>query len=241
MSPRVLRFSTADELAEAVAQLVLTRLLERQAQDEVHLCLSGGRIAKRTYEALAGRAETSALDSSKLNIWWGDENFLPVSDPQRNAGQSFGVLARTLSFNPTKTHPMPSPDGKADPHEAAFSYARELGDTEFDLCLLGVGEDGHVAGLFPHHPSSEPTNALVVGVTDSPKPPAERVSLTLKAINRSKAVWLIVSGEEKAQAVAAALGGDQDLPAALAKGTEETYWFLDQDAANLLPRYNCLL
>ncbi|MGD8215042.1 6-phosphogluconolactonase [Aestuariimicrobium sp. Y1814] len=240
--PRVLRYSSSDELADAVASLLLTRLVELQAKGEVHVCLTGGRIANRMYESLASLAEGSELDPSKLHLWWGDERFVPLTDPDRNASQSFGILARTISLRPGQTHAMPATDGRADSDEAAFSYARELGDTVFDVCLLGMGEDGHVASLFPNHPSfTQPTSAMVIGVSDSPKPPSERVSLTIPAINRSRAVWVLVSGEAKAEAVQRTIGGDPSLPATAVQGREETFFFLDQAAASLLPRYNCQL
>ena len=239
---RVIRFTNADELAEAVAAQLLARLIEVQQDGPVHLCLTGGRIANRMYEALATLAEDSALDPSLMHIWWGDERFVPLTDPDRNATQSFGILARTMTFTPGQTHPMPARDGKADAHEAAFAYARELGDTVFDVCLLGMGEDGHVASLFPNHPSFQNTMAsAVIGVEDAPKPPPERMSLTMNAINRSRAVWMLVSGAGKAEALTRAMGGDPSLPASAVRGTEETLWFLDAEAASLLPRYNCLL
>ncbi|MGA4508580.1 6-phosphogluconolactonase [Propionibacteriaceae bacterium G1746] len=241
-SPRVLRYANADELAEAVAMQLLDRLVTQQASGAVHLCLTGGRIANRMYETLATLAANSELDSSRLHVWWGDERFVALTDPDRNASQSIGILARTITLNPGQTHAMPAKDGSADPDEAAFSYARELGDTVFDVCLLGMGEDGHVASLFPDHPSfTQPTSASVIGVTDSPKPPPERMSLTMSAINRSKAVWVLVSGEPKAESAARAIQGDPALPASAVQGQQETLFFLDQAAAGQLPRYNCAL
>lgn len=239
---RVMRYANPDELADAAAQQLLSRLgATIEDRGEADLCLTGGRIANRMYERLAAMAAEQDFDASTLNLWWGDERFVGLTDPERNAGQSFALLAGSMSLSPARIHPMPPRDGHADPSAAAFDYARELGSTIFDVCLLGIGEDGHVASLFPNHPSSAPTSATVIGVTDSPKPPSERVSLTLNAINRSRSVWLMASGEGKAEAVAAALNGDLDLPAANVHGTEETLWFLDAEAAGQLPTYNCML
>ena len=241
-APRVVRFASPEALAEAVAGQLLERLLSRQQEGDVHLCLTGGRIANRMYEALADLVPTTNLDPARLHIWWGDERFVPVTDPDRNATQSFGILGRTITFAPGQTHPMPARDGQRDADEAAFAYARELGDTVFDVCLLGLGEDGHIASLFPGHPSfTQSTSATVIGVSEAPKPPPDLMSLTIPAINRSRAVWVLVSGEEKSDAVARALAGDVDLPSAAISGSEETFWFLDADAASQLPRYNCLL
>ena len=123
-------------------------------------------------------------------------------------------------------------DGTVDADASAATYAKELGDTVFDLCLLGMGPDGHVASIFPDHPSFErDTSFKVIGVTDSPKPPPERISLTIPVINQSAEVWLIVSGAEKADAAARAIDGDENLPAGAVHGRLRTVWFLDEDAA----------
>jgi 6-phosphogluconolactonase len=99
--------------------------------------------------------------------------------------------------------------------------------------LLGMGGEGHINSLFPETPAVRETNRLVVGVSDSPKPPPRRITLTLPAVQRSREVWLVVSGAAKADAVAAAIGGAKpvDVPAAGAVGREATVWLLDEDAA----------
>jgi len=242
MKPRVLRYPTHEALVDAAADRLLNRLIDLQAaQGLVNLCLTGGRVANEIYEKFAERSEGSALDSTKLALWWGDERFVETSNPDRNALQSLAILARHLQVVPSQTHIMPPKDGQADPDEAAFDYAEELGDTVFDLCLLGMGPDGHVASIFPKHPSSDPTSLLAIGVTDSPKPPAERISLTFNVLNRSEAIWLFVTGSEKANAAARSLAGDRSLPATHVEGTDETLWFMDADAAALVPTYHCPL
>jgi 6-phosphogluconolactonase len=103
--------------------------------------------------------------------------------------------------------------------------------------MLGVGPDGHIASLFPGFPQLDVDDQIAVSVTGSPKPPPERISLTFAALNRSKAVWFLVSGDEKAPAVARALAEGTDLhdtPAAGVSGTDETIWFLDRPAASSL-------
>jgi 6-phosphogluconolactonase len=107
--------------------------------------------------------------------------------------------------------------------------------------MLGVGPDGHIASLFPGHPALDITDHIAVAVHDSPKPPPQRVSLTFEAMDRAKAVWFLVSGAEKASAVAAALtmpedaGGDRrEIPARGVMGTEETVWLIDAAAASEL-------
>ncbi len=109
-------------------------------------------------------------------------------------------------------------------------------EPDFDVHLLGMGGEGHINSLFPDTPAVRETNRLVIGVTDSPKPPPRRITLTLPAVQRSREVWLVVSGEAKADAVAAAVGGANpvDVPAAGGVGRDATVWLLDEGAASKL-------
>lgn len=239
-SPQVLRHHDAADLADRAAERLLATLIELQADGRVaQLCLTGGRIAHQMYIKLGELVEGSALDPARLELWWGDERFVPTDDPDRNAGPTLAVLAGHFPLAPARTHPMPAADGVVDAAASAATYAKELDDTRFDLCLLGMGPDGHVASIFPDHPSSEPTNQTVIGVSDAPKPPAERISLTLPALNNSDEVWFLVSGLDKAPAVARAISGDVALPAARIHGGRRTLWLVDQDAASGLPYFEC--
>lgn len=237
---QVVRHPDAAELATQTARRLLDTLIDLQADGRIpQLCLAGGRSAMAVYARFAELVPGSTLDPSRLELWWSDERFLPADDPERNAGPALALLARSFSVDPGRTHSMPSADGIVDADASANTYAKELGDTVFDLCLLGMGTDGHVASIFPHHPSSEPTSQPVIGVSDAPKPPPERISLTIERMNTSAQVWLLVSGADKAEAVAQALAGDLDLPAARVSGRERTIWFLDEPAASRLPYFEC--
>ena len=239
-TPRVIRFTDADALAQGAASRLLHALIRFQADDRVaQLCLTGGRIALAMYSRLGRLVEGSELDPSRLELWWGDERFVPTDDPDRNAGPALATLAGHFPLDPSRTHPMPAADGVVDAAASAATYAKELGATRFDLCLLGMGPDGHVASIFPGHPAEESSGHLVMGVSDSPLPPTERISLTTRAMNRSGEVWFIVSGEDKADAVARALTGDHSLPAARVHGHRATVWLLDQAAASRLPYFDC--
>lgn len=242
-TPRVMRYSSPDDLADGLAHRLVHAIVRRQDdQQRIDLCVAGGRIATRVYEALGRVPERQAVDPAKLHVWWGDDAFVPTGSPERNSQRTLPLLTAAFHLDPSRTHLMPTADGKADPDEAAYAYAQELGETTFDLCLLGVGPDGEVASLHPDRPSFSPeTSALAVGVTDFPVPPAERISLTLPEFNRSRQLWLVASGAEKAQALAEALCGSVRSPAALAHGTEETCWWTGQEAAAGLPSYNCSL
>lgn len=238
--PIIRRSVDAAALADNASHGLLDRLVALQAGHRVpHLCLTGGRIANRVYGSLAALVPTSALDPTRLELWWGDERFLPTDDPERNAGPTLGILAGEFPLTASRTHPMPAADGVLDNAASAATYAKELGDTAFDICLLGMGPDGHVASIFPHHPSFEHSTQTVIGVNDAPKPPPQRISLTVEALNRSREVWYLVSGADKAPAVARALEGDPTIPGGVVRGRERTVWWLDQAAASKLASFDC--
>jgi 6-phosphogluconolactonase len=231
----------AHALAAAVAGALVARLMEAQADGHVpQVGLTGGTIADTVHRRLAEIGAASEVDWSRIAFWWGDERFVAPDSPDRNAGQARAALLDHLPVDPGNVHEVPSTDDAADVGAAAAAYSsavREHGTGEFDVLMLGVGPDGHVASLFPGSAQLDVDDAIAVAVTDSPKPPPERVTLTYGALNRSRSVWLLVSGSEKAEAVARALdpGTDRhDVPAAGVGGSVETVWFLDRAAASRL-------
>ena len=231
--PEILRQPGADEVAEALATGLVARLAELQADGrEPQVCLTGGRIATRAYARLAAAGGSSPVDWSRVDLWWGDERFVPAGDDQRNAGPTLALLREPLGLSPARVHQMPASDAGLDLDEAAAAYEQELGDTTFDVCLLGLGPDGHVASLFPEHPSVH-AEGSVIAVRNAPKPPPDRLSLTLEVINRSAEVWFLVSGEDKADALALALqgAGPIQVPGAGAFGRDRTLWLVDEAAA----------
>ncbi|HHU38441.1 MAG TPA: 6-phosphogluconolactonase [Propionibacterium sp.] len=236
------RWATGADLTDGVAHRLMARIVELQAATDgaVHLCLTGGRIANRIYDAFTDLVADSGLDPTRIELWWGDERFVPTEDPDRNAGHTLAILARSLPVTSARTHSMPAADGIADADASALTYAKELGDTVFDICLLGLGEDGHVASIFPHHPSfEEPTTHSVIGVNDSPKPPSSRISLTVPTLSRSREVWFLVAGAEKADAVGRAYRGDPELPGGVVRGRERTLWLVDRAAGAGIPYHEC--
>lgn len=235
--PEIAQYADAGEVAEALAVRLLARLAELQADGgSAQLCLTGGRIATRAYTRLAADGPGSPVDWSRVDLWWGDERFVASDDDDRNAGSTLALLREPLGLPAERVHEMPASDGGADLDEAAAAYAAELGSTRFDICLLGLGPDGHVASLFPDHPSSK-ADGDVIAVRNSPKPPPDRISLTLSVINRSREVWFLVSGEDKAEAAVKALTGGEanPVPGAGAHGTTRTVWLIDAAAASQLP------
>ena len=231
----------AHALASAVAGALVARLMEAQADGHVpQVGLTGGTIADTVYRRLAEIGAASEVDWSRIAFWWGDERFVAADSPDRNAGQARAALLDHLPVDPGNVHEVPSTDDAADVGAAAAAYSSAVGEHgtgEFDVLLLGVGPDGHVASLFPGSAQLDVDDAIAVAVTDSPKPPPERVTLTYAALNRSRSVWLLVSGSEKAEAVARALDpatDRHDIPAAGVGGSVETVWFLDRAAASRL-------
>jgi 6-phosphogluconolactonase len=240
-SPRVEVHVDAADLATAAAGELIARLeLAQSRGEEPHIGLTGGSIADAVHAELARMGPESEVDWGRVVLWWGDERFVPADSPDRNAGQAMAAFADRLPFDPAKVHPMPSTDDAGSVDDAAAAYAalvRSAGVGFFEVLMLGMGPDGHIASLFPGSSQLDATDAIAVGVTDSPKPPPERVTLTYEAMGRCRAVWFLVSGEGKSGAVARALtpGTDlHDIPAVGVTGELETIWFLDRASASAL-------
>ncbi len=231
----VVRFDDSEALVFDAARRLVGRLEELNGlHHRAQLCLTGGRIANRVYRRVADLLAVSDLSAGSVELWWSDDNFLPTDDPQRHAGEALATLAGQMRIDASLVHPMPAAAGSVTLEIAASNYATELGDTVFDICLLGLAADGHIASLFPENAGSMSSSALVSAVSNAPEPPTERLTLTLNAINRSEEVWFLVSGPDKADAVAAAVQPDADAPlppAARAHGTSRTLWLLDERAA----------
>jgi 6-phosphogluconolactonase len=231
----------AADLATSVAGELIARLEDAQARGEVpHIGLTGGTIAIAVHEELGRMGPDSDVDWRRVVLWWGDERFVAADSEDRNERQAMDAFGGRLPFDPAHVHAMPSTDDAASVDEAAAAYSatvRSEGTGFFEVLMLGVGPDGHVASLFPGSSQLDATDAIAVGVTDSPKPPPERVTLTYEAMDRCRSVWFLVSGAEKADAVARALaeGTDKhDIPAVGVTGELETLWFLDRASASQL-------
>lgn len=248
-TPTVLVHRTADELAEAVCARLITTLVDAQSGGRVpHWVLTGGTIADRIHGAVAASKAREAVDWSRVELWWGDERFLPAGDPDRNETQARRALLDHVRADPARVHPIAASDQVGDDlDQAAGDYADALeaaaqpenhgGVPTFDIVMLGVGPDGHIASLFPEKPALYEIERTVVGVRGSPKPPPRRVTLTLPALARAREIWFVASGEEKAQAVRMALGGAGvvQIPAAGPHGSSRTLWLLDKAAAAQVP------
>jgi 6-phosphogluconolactonase len=244
--PLVLINRDAEGLAHAVAARLITKLVDVQSSGGVaQVVLTGGRVAAVVYRAVAESPARSAIDWRRVEFWWGDERFMPEGDAERNETQAWDALLSHVDVDPALVHAMPADTGQGA-EAAAAAYAETLavkagpddgdGVPAFDILMLGVGPDGHVASLFPENPARVVVDSSTVAVHDSPKPPPTRVSLTFPALADARETWFVVSGEDKADAVADALSGTSDLPASIPKGTERTLWLIDEAAAGKLKK-----
>lgn len=239
-SPRVEVHESAAELATSVAGAFIRLVANCQASGEIpQVALTGGTIAEAIHREIARLAPESDVDWSRIDVFWGDERFVAPDSPDRNAGQARAAFLEVVGVDPARIHEMPSTADAGSVEAAATSYAevvRSIGHDRFHLTILGIGPDGHVASLFPGFPQLDVDDRIAVAVTDSPKPPPERVSLTFAALNRSDEVWFVASGEGKAAAVGRALAASppdpHEIPAAGVRGEAATIWFLDRESAS---------
>lgn len=253
--PEVVVYRDGPLLAQAVAARLVTGLTDAfAARGAASVVLTGGGIGTKVLAELAAAPARDAIDWPHLDIWWGDERFVPAGDPDRNETGARAALLDHVGVDPARVHAMPGPDGPDgdDPEAAAARYAAWLADAalagtggsgghgpvpSFDVLMLGIGPEGHVASLFPGQPALGDSRP-VVAVRDSPKPPPTRLSLTLPSLQAAREVWILASGEEKADAVALALTGDGPdgpVPAAGARGRQRTLFLLDSAAAAKVP------
>ncbi|MPY10933.1 6-phosphogluconolactonase [Arthrobacter bussei] len=255
--PKVSIHPSQTSLAAAVAARLITRLVDVQSdRGTATVVLTGGSIGTAALRAVAESPAHTAVDWSNVHVWWGDERFLAADDPERNAVQARAALLDHVGVDPAKVHEFGASDAFDDEDAAAADYAAQLAAAaeaeldadpgavqtdprlpRFDVLLLGVGPDAHIASLFPEMAGIRTKGSTTVGVADAPKPPPKRGSLTLETINTAQEVWLSVSGSDKAGAVGLALAGagHVQVPAAGARGLRKTLWLIDQDAAQKLP------
>ena len=243
MRPTVTIYPSRDELsvglAEHVAQLAAAACGER---GWFSIALSGGSLMEIIAPALRSSRLQPSIDWPCWHVFWVDERWVPWSSPESNYG-----LARDLLLNrvPIPHGQIHGTDDSSDPAATAGNYASVLARVfrlqhgqmpRFDLILLGIGEDGHTASLFPGHPLLAETGAWVAPVFDAPKPPPIRITMTLPLINKSRNVVFVAAGPGKAAIVAKLLNPPQlrteKLPAQLVNPSDgELQWFIDRAAA----------
>jgi 6-phosphogluconolactonase len=230
------RLGDAPAVADAVAHFLVG--LSRKAvadRGAFRVALAGGGTPRATYQRLAEPGFAAEVDWPRVQVFFGDERMVPPADASSNYRMAREAL---LDHVPVAASTVRRIRGELDPAVAADQYAAELGDLPLDLVLLGMGDDGHVASLFPGGPELESAGRRVVQ-SRSPLPPTPRVSISLDVIRDARHVAVIVTGAAKAARVAQVFAertsGRPLLPAArVAPESGSLHWFLDAASASLL-------
>lgn len=241
----VRRFVDSTTLCAGIAaDIEATIVAAVRERGECHLVLTGGTVGIALLRHVG--LESSLVDWSDVHIWWGDERFVEAGSPDRNEGQATDALLSRIDIPAKNIHRMPSATPGVTVDVAAAQYSGALAEffgadyPQFDLTLLGVGPDAHVASLFPGLDGIDDIAHTVIGVHDSPKPPPLRVTLTLPSINASRRVWVVASGDDKAEAIRLGLNSPLDdaakrlAPVSAVRGGEGTAFYLDEAAARLI-------
>lgn len=243
---RVIVHVDKKSLAASVAARFLRKTRDLIEEfDEATIVLTGGTMGIAVLSAINASRHRDRVDWSRVNVWWGDERFLPAGHPDRNETQARAALLDHVPLDPRRVHAFARADAGLDLDAAADAYAADLADhaardarvPHFDITFLGMGPDGHVASLFPERSGVRERERTVIAVRNSPKPPPERLSLTLPVINSSARIWLVVAGQDKAAALGLTLAGASinEVPAAGVEGRRRTLFFVDGEAAAEVP------
>ena len=211
--PRLTVLPDVEGAARRAADVMANQINDARVRGaDVHFAVAGGSTPRRAYELLARMQGSWA----HVHLWLGDERCVPADHEDANQRMlDESLLAKLRSVEGPHLHPV---RGDLQPEDAAWLYARELvqtigEDPVFDLVLLGLGEDGHTASLFPGDPAAAATEAPVIGVRGAPKPPPERITLTFPVLRRARFTLLLATGASKREPLARVRDGDRTVPA----------------------------
>lgn len=233
MNPIIHISKTQDELADAFAQHLIAWI--NDAREEVfHLALSGGRTPSLFFSLLAAKY-AQYVPWSKIHFWWGDERMVPADHPESNFGEVNKLLFSKIGVMPIQIHPI---KGENDPVTEANRYGSEISFTvpfinnlpSFDLIMLGLGEDGHTASIFPDQMHLMDSNEIT-GIASHPISGQKRITLTGKVLNNAKRVAFLISGESKAQIFDNIIHESKDAllyPASHIHPNGELHWLVDE-------------
>jgi 6-phosphogluconolactonase len=241
-------FDDLNALAAGAADIVVAAARDAVAKfGRFTFVLSGGLTPENTYTLLAKQDRTSAIDWTKTYLFFGDERFVSIDDPNSNHGMVIKTLFSNIPIPSANIFPMPTNTTNAK--NAAAAYSKTIADffvldnhnifPRFDLIFLGLGSDGHTASLFPHSAALNVADAFATWSPPGILPPAvDRITLTYPIINAARNVVFLVSGGNKAEVIRKILSGDanlDDLPAAGVQPVNGTItWLADKQAAQLL-------
>lgn len=196
-------YADIDELVAVTVAEVIDQIEDGISRNgEFHLVLTGGTLGVALGVAIAN--ELNDGDFAGLHIWWSDERFVDLNSKERNDLD----FVNSLNNKKVVVHRAPS-NGSIE--SLAESFSKELENVQLDLVIIGVGPDGHVASLFPNEIyQNEKRKAFAI--TNSPKPPAERITFSLNVINSAAEIWVVASGDSKRDAIEGFMDGDMNLP-----------------------------
>ena len=218
-------YADAAELTtEVIAQLLQSieeGLTERARFD---LALTGGTLGLAISRSLVEVLNQNADDFAGLHIWWSDERFVASDSEERNAIPFHNKLDNKNVI----VHEVISSD-QGTAQEALADYDSQLENVNLDLAILGLGPDGHVASIFPGRSDLDSLNRVFL-IEDSPKPPSVRISFTMAMINSAEKVWIVATGEGKAEAVTKIIEADLSIPASYVRGSHHTRLIVDTEA-----------
>jgi 6-phosphogluconolactonase len=236
MTPFIRVFEDAEALARDAADWLCALALASDRRFAI--CCSGGSTPKRLYEVLAEPVTVSRFPWGRVHWFWGDERFVPHDHPDSNYRMVFDALLARVAVPDGNIHAVPT--AGLSPEQSAAAYERTLKDFYgadtlaptrplFDVTLLGIGEDGHTASLFPGHPALDEEHRWALAVIGAKS--EARITLTYPVLDSSRDAAFLVTGAAKRGVVARARSGDRSLPAARIGPVGRLYWFTDRAAA----------
>ena len=229
-------FNAADVAHQAAREIIETLVEAVSRKGIANVALTGGTVGILTLRVLAEQPDLERLDLEKVHFWWGDERYVDSASIERNAVQAREAFFKRVVVPEVNIHEFPATGNSSDLLNAKELFEAEVRKNfgsltpKFDLVILGMGPDGHVASLFPRHETLA-ENQLIVAEPNSPKPPAERLSLSYSILNSAVKIVFVVSGLDKSDAVTSVHTDENcELPAAKINAIGETIWFVDQAA-----------
>jgi 6-phosphogluconolactonase len=231
-------FENAEALARAAADWLCAKAIASKSRFAV--CCSGGSTPRRLYELLAQPDIAKRFPWDRVHWFWGDERFVPHDHPDSNYRMTRLALLSRVPVPEANVHPIPTE--RLNPEQAASAYEKELkafygadvldpGRPLFDVMLLGIGDDGHTASLFPDHPALDEKRHWVVAVLGAKS--EARITLTYPALDSSRDAVFLAVGGEKRSVIQRAKAGDRALPSARIDPVGQLHWFTDRAAAPL--------
>jgi 6-phosphogluconolactonase len=219
-------YTDAKELTEEVIAQTLQSVSEGLSdRGRFDLALTGGTLGLAISNKLVEALNQNASDYQGLHIWFSDERFVAANSQDRNAQPFHGTMKNSNVI----VHEVLASDHVTDAELSLSDYEKALQDVNLDLVILGLGPDGHVASLFPGLADIDDLRKVFL-ITDSPKPPPVRISFTMAMINSSSKVWLVATGESKADAVTKIIEADLSIPASYVRGSVHTRLIVDTEA-----------